>query len=120
MVAVVSEPIVSADAWNAVMRAAGFRCQCRGECGNPHKKGAGRCPREHDQYASKHRGPVRLISAPADPAVTGVAATRLPRGELRAWCPECHDGARRAANRAARQVPDTDQSHLFDLFREDA
>ncbi len=104
-----------ADTWRAVMRAAGFRCQCRGECGNPHKQGQGRCPKEHDKYASKHRGPVRLLAAPAEPAVTGLAAARLERGGLRAWCPECHDAARRAANRRERTAPAADQSSLFDL-----
>ncbi|WP_063784285.1 hypothetical protein [Streptomyces sp. SBT349] len=110
-----SEPIVYAGTWRAVMAAAGRRCQCRGECGNPHKKGEGRCPKEHDRYASKHRAPVRLIAAPADPTVTGLAAAALSRGELLAWCPECHDGARRAANRQSRNQPDPEQDSLFDL-----
>ncbi|WP_052847422.1 hypothetical protein [Streptomyces avicenniae] len=110
-----SEPIVYTRLWHAVMRAAGYQCQCRGECGNPHKQGQGRCPREHDKHPGMHRAPVRLTAAPADPAVTGLAAARLPRGELRAWCPDCHDGARRAAKRAARAEPDADQGGLFDL-----
>lgn len=109
-----SEPIVYAGQWGAVMRAAGRRCQCRGECGNEHKKGAGRCPREHDQYASKHRGPVRLVAAPADPAVTGTAAARLPLSALSAWCPDCLDAARRSARKAAAAVQET-QGGLFDL-----
>jgi hypothetical protein len=110
-----SEPIAYADTWRPVMCAAGFRCQCRGECGNDHKKGKGRCPREHDQLASKHRGPVRLLAAPADPIVTGLAAARLPTARLRAWCPDCLDGARRAANRQARAEPAADQTSLFEL-----
>ncbi|MDT0270031.1 hypothetical protein RM844_27500 [Streptomyces sp. DSM 44915] len=110
-----SEPIVFADLWARVMRAAGFRCQCRGECGNPHKKGAGRCPKEHDKYASKHRGPVRLIAAPIDPSAPALDAARLPHAELWAWCPECHDGARRAANRQAREEECDGQAELFEV-----
>ncbi|MDT0307196.1 hypothetical protein RM780_09500 [Streptomyces sp. DSM 44917] len=113
-----SEPIAYADLWRAVMAAAGWRCQCRGECGNPHKSGQGRCPKEHDKHASKHRGPVRLIAAPADPGVTGLAAARLPRGELRAWCTDCHDHTRRAGRKAAAAVPDTNQTSLFDSGEE--
>ncbi|MFI1849705.1 hypothetical protein [Streptomyces sp. NPDC020480] len=110
-----SEPIVYAAAWRPVMKAAGYRCQCTGQCGNPHTKGGGRCAREHDQHASKHRGPVRLIAAPADTCTSARAAAQLPAAELRAWCPDCHDAARRAAQRAARTAPDTDQGGLFDL-----
>ncbi|GAB2887539.1 hypothetical protein [Streptomyces mayteni] len=110
-----SEPIAYADLWHPVMRAAGYRCQCRGECGNDHKKGQGRCPREHDQHASKHRGPVRLIAAPADPTLTGLAAARAERSQLRAWCPDCHDNARRGARKAAATAPVADQGGLFDL-----
>lgn len=108
-----SEPLVLADSWRKVMHAAGFRCQCTGECGNAHKRGGGHCPREHDQHASKHRGPVHLIAAPADPATPVVQAAQLPLHQLRAWCPDCHDGARRASNRAARSQPDGAQESLF-------
>ena len=110
-----SEPIAYADAWRRVMRAAGWRCQCRGECGNPHKSGQGRCPHEHDRPARKRGGPVRLIAAPADPTVTGLAAARLAREHLRAWCPPCRDGARRTANRAARSSPGIGDGALFDV-----
>ncbi|MFB7761478.1 hypothetical protein [Streptomyces xiamenensis] len=110
-----NEPIVCASLWKAVMRAAGWRCQCRGACGQPHKKGDGRCTHEHGKYASKRRAPVRLTAAPADPAITGIAAARLPRGELAAWCPGCLDQARRAARKAAASAPDPAQSGLFDL-----
>jgi hypothetical protein len=111
----VSEPIVYAATWRKVMTAAGFRCQCTGACGNPHHSGAGRCPREHDRYASKRRGPIRLTAAPADPATPAQAAARLPVAALRAWCSDCRDGAARAARRTARTTPGTSQDGLFTL-----
>ncbi|MFG3254947.1 hypothetical protein [Streptomyces sp. NPDC048172] len=110
-----SEPIAYADLWRAVMEAAGFRCQCTGECGNKHAKSRGRCPREHDQHASRHRGPVRLTAAPANPATGARAAAQLPVSALRAWCPDCHDAARRAVSRETRSAADPAQNALFDL-----
>ncbi|MFE3497573.1 hypothetical protein ACFXOS_31640 [Streptomyces sp. NPDC059175] len=62
-----SQPIVGAAVFTTVMEAAGFRCQCAGECGNAHAKGDGRCPHEHDHYTSKHGRRVRLMAAPVDP-----------------------------------------------------
>lgn len=109
-----SEPIAYAALWRAVMQAAGYRCQCTGQCGNPHKKTRGRCPREHDQCASKHRGPVHLAAAPADLTQSQRTAAALPAGALRGWCPDCHDAARRAAARAARRQQ-SGQADLFDL-----
>ena len=109
-----SEPIAYAAVWRAVMQAAGYRCQCTGQCGNPHKNSSGRCPREHDQCASKHRGPVHLAAAPADFSQGQRMAAALPAGSLRAWCPDCHDAARRAAARAARRQQ-SGQAGLFDL-----
>ncbi|MFE2673752.1 hypothetical protein [Streptomyces hygroscopicus] len=110
-----SEPIVYATVWRPVMEAAGYRCQCTGQCGNPHAKAQGRCPREHDHHAGKHRGPVRLIAAPADPLTPPTAAAGLPAAELQAWCPDCQEATRRAAQRAARRAPDPAQGGLFDL-----
>ncbi|MEW2084182.1 hypothetical protein [Streptomyces sp. NPDC005283] len=110
-----SEPIVAADLFRAVMAAAGGRCQCEGECGQPHTKGEGRCPREHDKYAGKHSGPVRLMAAAADPLTTDLQAAALPASELRAWCPPCFTAARRIAKRKTNQTPTTDQCGLFDL-----
>jgi hypothetical protein len=110
-----SEPIVLPALWRHVMQAAGYRCQCTGACGSAHKKGGGRCPRMHDQHASKHRGPIHLTAAPVDPALPALAAARLPTSALRAWCPDCHDGARRASNRAKRSHVDPDQGALFAL-----
>ncbi|WP_340558939.1 hypothetical protein [Streptomyces sp. GSL17-111] len=108
-----SEPIVYADQWRIVMAASEWRCQCSGECGHAHAKGGGRCPREHDRHASKHRGPVRLLAAPADPITPTRRAVALPVHALRAWCPDCLDAARRAALRTAPADPA--QIGLFDL-----
>ncbi|WP_328888341.1 hypothetical protein [Streptomyces sp. NBC_00316] len=47
-----SEPLVATGLFRGVMAAAGGRCQCEGECGQPHAKSDGRCPREHDHYAA--------------------------------------------------------------------
>ncbi|WP_151481443.1 hypothetical protein [Streptomyces albicerus] len=109
-----SEPLAAVDTWRPVMEAAGFRCQCEGECGNAHAKGGGRCPHEHDHYTSKHGRRIRLMAAPADPLTPGTAAVRLPASELRAWCPDCHTAA---ARRARKQLPATpaEQCGLFDM-----
>ncbi|MGW2043740.1 hypothetical protein ACWCPF_00955 [Streptomyces sp. NPDC001858] len=109
-----SQPIVGAAVFNTVMEAAGHRCQCGGECGNPHNRDAGRCPREHDHYTSKHGRLVRLMAAPADPLATDVAAAALPSGELRAWCPDCHTAAARLA-RKQQAATLAEQGGLFDL-----
>ncbi|MHA5050275.1 hypothetical protein [Streptomyces sp. SD15] len=109
-----SQPIVGAAVFTTVMEAVGHRCQCEGECGQPHTKGDGRCPHEHDHHTSKHGRRVRLIAAPADPLATDVAAARLPASELRAWCPDCHAGAGRLA-RKRLPAASNDQCGLFDL-----
>ncbi|WP_405931017.1 hypothetical protein [Streptomyces sp. NBC_00827] len=108
-----SEPIVGAALFRTVMQAAGHRCQCEGECGQPHSKGGGRCPHEHERYTSKHGRRVRLMAAPVDPLATDVAAARLPASELRAWCPDCRTAAVRLTRKqsAAR----AEQCGLFDL-----
>ncbi|MFK4068721.1 hypothetical protein [Streptomyces sp. NPDC029674] len=108
-----SQPLVGAAIFNTVMEAAGHRCQCTGACGNPHTKGQGRCPREHDHYTREHQGHrVRLIAAPADPLTTAVAAAALPAADLVAWCPECHTAAARARKAAA---PPVEAPGLFEL-----
>ncbi|ANZ18633.1 hypothetical protein O1L44_22520 [Streptomyces noursei] len=109
-----SEPIVAAALFRTVMGAACWRCQCTGECGQPHAQSEGRCPREHGGYVGKHGGPVRLIAAPADPTTTNLQAVALPAGELRAWCPNCLAAARRIAKQQT-SIPTTDQGGLFDL-----
>ncbi|MFE6689722.1 hypothetical protein ACFVFQ_25000 [Streptomyces sp. NPDC057743] len=109
-----SEPIVYADQWRHVMKAAGWRCQCTGQCGIPHIKGEGRCVREHDRHASKHRSPIHLIAAPAEPTTPPLAAARLGARDLRAWCPDCHTAASRAARKTRASEPAQDTG-LFDL-----
>ncbi|MFE1992127.1 hypothetical protein [Streptomyces parvulus] len=109
-----SAPIVAAALFTAVMVGAGYRCQCEGGCGNPHAKGEGRCPHEHDHYTSKHGRLVRLMAAPVDPLATDVAAARLPASKLRAWCPDCRAAAVRLARKHLPAAP-TDQCGLFDL-----
>ncbi|MFD4999842.1 hypothetical protein [Streptomyces buecherae] len=109
-----SEPILYTATWRPVMVSAGYRCQCTGQCGAAHKKAGGRCPREHDQHASRHRGPIHLIAAPADLLTPLLAQAALGPAELRAWCPDCHDGARRAAQRTTRTTSNPDQGELFD------
>ncbi|MGW4878919.1 hypothetical protein ACWEPI_20450 [Streptomyces sp. NPDC004262] len=109
-----SQPIVGAALFTTVMESAGYRCQCSGQCGNLHAKDAGRCPREHDHYTSKHGRRVRLMAAPADPLTTDVTAAALPAGALRAWCADCHTAAARLARKQLPAAP-TDQCGLFDL-----
>jgi hypothetical protein len=97
-------PLAGADLWQAVLAAAAGRCQCRGACGKSHAKDGGRCPREHGGYQQHHGGgTVRLLAAPADPAHLLLPAHRtaaLPKRDLAAWCPPCHDAARTAARKA--------------------
>ncbi|PGH49312.1 hypothetical protein [Streptomyces sp. Ru87] len=107
-----SEPLAAVDTWKPVMEAAGFRCQCAGECGKPHDKTEDRCPREHDTPASKHGSRIRLLAAPADPGMPAVKAVTLPPSQLRAWCPACYAAATRLVRRAVVPV---DEPGLFDL-----
>ncbi|MER7172642.1 hypothetical protein [Streptomyces mesophilus] len=109
-----SEPIVGAALFNAVMQAADSRCECTGQCGQPHAKSEGRCPHKHDGYIAKRHGPVRLMAAPADPLMSPVAAAALPPAELMAWCPGCFNQTRNAARRSQRtELAPADA--LFDL-----
>ncbi|MEU2472056.1 hypothetical protein ABZ601_13260 [Streptomyces sp. NPDC012842] len=108
-----SEPIVAAGLFRTVMDAAGGRCQCTGQCGQPHAKTDGRCPREHDAYAGKHGGPTRLMAAAADPSLTDHQAASLPAARLRAWCPGCFTAAQRTTHHIDEQH--AEQSGLFDL-----
>ncbi|MFZ3558792.1 MULTISPECIES: hypothetical protein [unclassified Streptomyces] len=109
-----SEPLTGTTTWRPVMAAAGFRCQCTGACGNPHRKGEGRCQHAHDGYTSKHGHRVRLIAAPVDPLASAVAAASMPASELVAWCPDCHTAAARRARRTAT-ASTAEASGLFDL-----
>lgn len=103
-------PIVGAPVWNAVMKAAGNRCECQGACGKKHdperKRVQGRCEIRNGQRTTK-RGTVALIATPRDPVNEGdfhVAAS-LPAERLIAFCPDCYDGVRRIFKRAEKQLP---------------
>lgn len=102
-------PMFGAAMWSAVMLSASQgqekpRCQCSGQCGQPHVKGGGRCPRMHGQHV-KNKGTIRLHAAPADLALAGTAAAALlPAEALRAWCSTCYDAARRTAVREASEA----------------
>lgn len=112
-----SGPLAAVGTWKPVMEAAAWRCQCAGECGKPHEKTEGRCPRTHDSYTSKHGSRVRLLAAPADPAAPLVNAVTLPPEDLRAWCPGCFADAIRRARLAVRPA---DGPGLFDLPGEES
>ncbi|MFD8598382.1 hypothetical protein ACFV1L_25595 [Kitasatospora sp. NPDC059646] len=112
-------PLVGADLWQAVVRAAAGRCQCRGACGKSHAKDGGRCGREHGGYQQHHGGgTVRLLAAPADPASLLLPPHRiaaLPKQALAAWCPACHDAGLAAARKTARAAAPAEPDTLFDL-----
>jgi len=74
------------------------QCECTGQCG---KHASARCPHTHGEYR-KRGGPLRLVAAPADLTLDGTpAAARLDLDKMLAWCPSCHDGARREARKLA-------------------
>ena len=103
-------PVAPLPLWEQVTAAAAGICQCSGACGNRHAKSGGRCDRANGHHAGKHAGPVRLLAAPADPALLALPAhqaARLPAAALAAWCPDCHHGAQAAAQRAARTAAAT-------------
>lgn len=79
--------------WDEVMTRAGDRC----EYTTLKRRQTSRC---------EHEAPgVALVVAPRDPAVSEVAAWRVPVAELAAWCTPCLTLARRtAANRSARRA----------------
>ncbi|MFD4907510.1 hypothetical protein [Kitasatospora purpeofusca] len=91
--------------WQAVIAAAAGRCQCRGTCGKTHAKDGDRCPAVHGGYVRHGTGPVSLLAAASDPAALLLPehrAAALPKRELAAWCPACHDATRRTAAKANR------------------
>ncbi|MFE3901338.1 hypothetical protein ACFXPY_13550 [Streptomyces sp. NPDC059153] len=110
-----SEPIAATNPFRTVMAAADGRCQCTGQCGQLHAKTDGRCPREHDAYAGKQGGPVRLMAAAADPTLTDREAAALQADRLRAWCPGCFTAARQLVKQTSAHTPAADQQSLFDL-----
>lgn len=109
-------PIGAPPLWDAALNRSGGRCECKGACGRTHSRTEFRCDRTHDQ------GRVRLLVAPADLALTPQQAARLTLPDLRHWCPDCYQMARRrhtaaAAHAARMQDPsaDTAPPTLFDL-----
>jgi hypothetical protein len=106
-----STRIVASKIWRTVTGAAGYRCQCVGACGDPHRMHEGRCPARHGRGGP--RGPLVLHVAPADLTVSGVAAAALPASELRAWCPPCLTAAQHATDRRARGSEPTAADALF-------
>jgi hypothetical protein len=106
-------PMVGAETWQTAMVAAGWQCECTGQCGKTHAKTAGRCGVAH---SSAH--PLAVVAA--DPTVSlHVAVTG---SELVALCAGCQTAINRAAIKAAEQVAAarTDQLDLFDLTGGDA
>ena len=106
-----TRPLVDTARWEAVMAAAGYRCQCAGGlCGSQHSNSGLRCKHEHDQ------GRVRLIAAPFDLGLSDVAAAAVPVDQLRAWCPACYTAARRRARASyanARRIESGPADTLF-------
>lgn len=104
-------PLVCADAWSAVMTAAGHRCTCTGACGQKHTIGGGQCDATNGRAGTRP-----LIASPADPArgLTVAAAAAAP---LAAWCQDCWGKALGAARRRADLVAAaaTTTDALFDL-----
>jgi hypothetical protein len=79
--------------WQAVLAAAGGRCECTGGCGRTYGRDGDRCPRE-----SLPGHPLRAV--PRTPA-PDVAAAYLPAAELTALCALCADAIGRQGRPAA-------------------
>ncbi|MET8882553.1 hypothetical protein [Streptomyces rubiginosohelvolus] len=97
-------PLAATSLFRAVMVAAGWRCQCTGQCGHSHNRAENRCSRTHG-------GRVLLMAAPADTSTSERAAAVLPADALRAWCPGCHTAVRRTTTGPEPAA----QDGLFDL-----
>ena len=101
----------------AVKDAAGWRCECRGECGRPtwHLDVAGRCDNIHGQPSISTGSTVVLTTAHLDHT-----PENCDRANLRAFCQACHlryDRDHHAETRAAtlRATVDADYDDaLFD------
>jgi hypothetical protein len=103
-------------AWQ-VKEAAGWRCQCTGECGRGHlhlDPGDGRCRNRHGEprwRGKPWQGPVFLQAAHLDHDPTS-----HDRDRLRAMCPGCHlrlDAAHNAAMRRERLAAELGMIPLF-------
>ncbi|MET9207853.1 hypothetical protein ABZW38_22265 [Streptomyces bacillaris] len=99
-------PLAATSLFRGVMVAAGWRCQCSGQCGHGHTRTESRCPRTHGNS-------VLLMAAPADPGTPDRIAVTLHFGSLRAWCPACHTAAQRLARPITANSPS--QPGLFAL-----
>jgi len=104
----VSGPIAATALWRRVIGAAGGVCQCTGSCGTRHRDGRGK-PCSVAQGEASRRGPVKLIAAPADAALSVLQAACLPAERLRAWCPACWSAIAATARTAAREAASVPQ-----------
>lgn len=92
----------AAATYYAIRDRAGDRCECTGECGQAHQKGAGRCHVENTWPDPRHV----LTVVPANPTLPLSAATVLPREQLRLWCEGCTARVRRSYETAALAADD--------------
>ncbi|GIH89913.1 hypothetical protein ACFFMN_12065 [Planobispora siamensis] len=93
----VPAPLAGAALWTVVAaERAGGRCECRGECGNPHRKDGGTCRREQRPGRPLHLAPSTNVS--------DTKAATLPGDQLMALCPPCHDGLLRTRRRDREQT----------------
>lgn len=101
-------PMIGAATWERAMVAAGWRCECTGECGKTHAKSEGRCPTGH---GSSH--PLAVVAA--DPTASLVVAVTTT--DVVALCAGCQTAIKRIATKAAEAAAAarTDQLDLFDL-----
>ncbi|WUR95181.1 hypothetical protein OG757_23535 [Streptomyces sp. NBC_01262] len=97
-------PLAGAELFNAVMTAAGWACQCQGECGSTHRKG-GICRIPDTDRA-------RLLAAPERPLPDREAVT-ADADALRAWCPNCWHRITTAADHARQDAAAQAQDPLF-------
>ncbi|MFF7290692.1 hypothetical protein [Streptomyces griseorubiginosus] len=102
-------PLGASAAWQAVMEAADYQCQCEGGlCGSKHPKTGLRCFRT--------TGHVRLIVAPADLTLSPVAAAAVPTEQLRAWCADCHTKAQKRQLANQRELERQQADEPLSLF----
>ncbi|MBO3744884.1 hypothetical protein J5X84_02310 [Streptosporangiaceae bacterium NEAU-GS5] len=98
-VPVVHPPLLGGDLWQqvAVERADG-RCECRTQCGNPHKKDNGACTRL--------QAPGRPLHLAPRTDVLIHRAAGLPAADLLALCLPCYDGLDRLRRKDRRAFAD--------------
>ena len=92
-------PIAGAALWWQVVRAAGGRCECVGECGGKHRDGNGSCLHEDAPWSPLH-------AVARSPAAGSVAEMRMSAAELMAVCDGCHGGLLARRRKAERLVMD--------------